>query len=61
MVGYNNQRNSETPIQKLDKPIFSFKITNDAESRNSKIPSEFNGNIGSEIAVQSKSPLNYVS
>ena len=40
----------KTPIQKLDKPIFSFKRANDAAYRNRKILAAFNGNVGAEIA-----------
>ena len=51
----------KTPIQKLDKPIFSFKRTNEAASRNIKIISTFNGNLGTVLAAQNDSPLNYGS
>ena len=49
------------PIHKLNKPIFSFKITNMAVTRNSKILAAFNGKLGSAIAAQKVSPLNYGS
>ena len=37
------------PIQKLDKPIFSFKRTNNAAARNSKLLAAFNRNLGETI------------
>ena len=51
----------KTPIQKLENPIFSFKRTNEAEVRNSKILAAFNGDLGATIASQNNSPLNYES
>ena len=36
----------KTPIQKLDKPIFLFNITNKAAARNIKILAAFNSNLG---------------
>ena len=42
----------KTPIQKLDKPIFSLKRTNEAASRNKNILAELNGNLGESIAEQ---------
>ena len=51
----------KTPIQKLENPIFSFKRTNEAEVRNSKILAAFNGDLGATIASQNNSPLNYGS
>ena len=47
-----------TPIQKLEKPIFSFKITNKEAVRNSKIRSAFNGESGVAIAATKGVPLN---
>ena len=55
------KKTPKTPIQKLDKPIFSFKRTNEAASRNIKIISTFNGNLGTVLAAQNDSPLNYGS
>ena len=40
------------PIKKLDTPNFSFKRTNKAADRNSKILSAFNGNLGAAIDEQ---------
>ena len=51
----------KTPIQKLEKPIFSFRRTNEAEFRNIKIPVSFNGDLGASLAAQNNSPLNYES
>ena len=52
---------TKSPIKKLDKPIFLFKIKNEAAARNSKILAAFNINIDAEIAAQKVSPLNYRS
>ena len=49
----------KTSIQKLNKTILSFEITNKAASRNSKKIAKFNGNLGAEIAAQNYSSLNY--
>ena len=51
----------KTPIQKLDKPIFSFRRTNEAAYMNSKILAAFNDNLGKAIAAQNDSPLYYGS
>ena len=51
----------KTPIQKLDKPIFSFKRTNKAAARNNKILEVFNNDLGTEISAPKVSPLNYGS
>ena len=50
----------KTPIQKMDKPIFSLKIKNDAASRNRKIILAFNGNLGAAIAAENNIPLKYI-
>ena len=52
MVGDKNQKIMKTPIQKLDKLIFSFKRTNKAAAMNSKIFAAFKGNLGAEILEQ---------
>ena len=49
------------PIQKLDKPIFSFKRTNEAAARNRKSLVTYNGNLGAAIKAQPGIPLNYGS
>ena len=49
------------PIQKFDKPIFWFKITNKAAARNIKLLATFNRNLGAAIKAKKGSPLNYVS
>ena len=46
MAGDNNQINKNTPIQKLEKIIFSFKRTHEAAVRNIKILAAFNGDLG---------------
>ena len=51
----------KTPIQKLDKPIFLFRRTNEAEVRNIKILASFNGDLGASLAAQNNIPLNYES
>ena len=51
----------KTPAQKLKKTVFSFKRTNKAESKNSKILVALNGNLNTAIAEQNDSPLNYGS
>ena len=49
------------PIQKSEKPIFSFKRTHEATVRNRKIIAEFKGDLGTEIASHKDSPVNYGS
>ena len=51
----------KTPIQKFEKPIFSFKRTHEAEVRNGKILAAFNGDLGAAIVAQKYSPVNYGS
>ena len=51
----------KTPIQKSEKPIFSFRITHEAVFRDSKILAEFKDDLGAEIAAQKDIPLNYGS
>ena len=47
------------PIQKFEKPIFSFKRTHEAAVRNIKILAAFNGDLGSANAAHKDSPVNY--
>ena len=49
----------KTPIHKFEKPIFSFRRTHEAAVRNSKILTEFKGNLGAAIAAHKDSPVNY--
>ena len=49
------------PIQKFEKPIFSFKKTHEAAVRNSKILAAFKGDLGAAIAAHKDSPVNYKS
>ena len=49
------------PIQKFEKPIFSFKRTHEAAVRNIKILSAFKGDLGAAIAAHKDSPVNYES
>ena len=49
------------PIQKFEKPIFSFKRTHEAAVRNSKILAAFKGDLGAAIAAHKDSPVNYGS
>ena len=49
------------PIQKFEKPIFSFKKTHEAAVRNSKILAAFKGDLGAAIAAHKDSPVNYGS
>ena len=49
------------PIQKFEKPIFSFKRTHEAAVRNSKIMAAFKGDLGAAIAAHKESPINYGS
>ena len=49
------------PIQKSEKPIFSFKRTHEAAVRNSKILAAFKGDLGTAIAAHKDSPVNYGS
>ena len=46
------------PIQKFDKPIFSFKRTHEAAVRNSKILAAFKGDLGTAIASHKDIPVN---
>ena len=45
------------PIQKFEKPIFSFKRTHEEAVRNSKIFAAFKGDLGVAIASHKYSPL----
>ena len=47
------------PIQKFEKPIFSFKITHEAAVRNSKIIAAFKGDLDAAIAAHKDSPSNH--
>ena len=49
------------PIQKFEKPIFSFKRTYEAAVRNSKILTAFKGDLGAAIAVHKHIPVNHGS
>ena len=49
----------KTPIQKFEKPIFSFRRTHAAEVRNSKIIAAFKGGLGAAISAHKDSPINY--
>ena len=49
------------PIQKFEKPIFSFKKTHEATVRNSKILAAFKSDLGAEIAAHKDSSGNYGS
>ena len=49
------------PIQKFEKPIFSFRITHESVFRNSKILAAFKGDLGVSIAEHKDSPVNYGS
>ena len=49
------------PIQKLEKPIFSFKRTHEAVVRNIKILVVFKGDLGAAIAAHKDRPFNYGS
>ena len=51
----------KTPIQKFEKPIFSFSITHEAAVRNSSILASLNGELGASILSQKYSPVNYGS
>ena len=48
-----------TPIQKFENPIFSFRRTHEAAVRNRKILAAFNGDLGAEIAAQKEIRVNY--
>ena len=61
MVGDKIKSILKKPIQKLENPMLSFKITNKAEARDSKTLPAFNGDLGTAIAAQKGSPLNYGS
>ena len=50
-----------TPIKKLENPIFSFRITHEVAVRNRKILAAFNGDLGTAIAAQKDTPVNYGS
>ena len=45
-------------IQKLEKPIFSFKKKHEAAVRNRKILAAFKGDLGAAIAAHKDSPVN---
>ena len=49
------------PIQKLEKPIFSFKRTHESAVRNSKILAALKGVSGAAIAAQNDIPVTYGS
>ena len=49
------------PIQKFEKPIFSFKRTHEAAVRNRKIMVAFKGDLGAVIAANKDSLVNYGS
>ena len=49
------------PIQKFEKPIFSFKRTHEASVRNIKILAAFKGDLGASILDHKDSPVNYGS
>ena len=49
------------PIQKFEKPIFSFKRTHEAAVRNIKILAAFKGDLGAAIDARRDSPFNYGS
>ena len=50
-----------TPNQKFENPIFLFRITYEAEIRNSKMLAAFKGDLCAAIVAQKDSPLNYGS
>ena len=47
------------PIQKFEKPIFSFKRTHEAAVRNRKTLASFKGDLGAAIAAHKDIPVNY--
>ena len=49
------------PIQKFEKPIFSFKRTHEAAVKNIKILAAFKGDLGAAIMAHKDSPVNYGS
>ena len=51
----------KTPIQKPEKPIFSFRRTHEAAVRYRKILAAFKGDLGAAIVSQKDSPINYGS
>ena len=51
----------KTPIQKSEKPIFSFRRTHEAAVRNRKILAAFKGDLGTSIADHKDSPVYYGS
>ena len=51
----------KTPIQKPEKPIFSFRRTHEAAVRNSKILAAFKDDLGTAIASHKESPVKYGS
>ena len=51
----------KTPIQKFEKPIFSFRITHEAAVRNSKILVAFKGDLIPAIAAHKDGSVNYGS
>ena len=48
----------KTPIQKFEKPIFSFRITHEAAVSNNKILAAFRGDLGATIAANKDSLVN---
>ena len=46
------------PIQKFEKPIYSFKRTHEAEVSNSKILAAFKGDLGAAITAHKDIPVN---
>ena len=49
----------KTPIQKFEKPIFSFRRTHEAAVSNRKILAAFKGDLGAAIATHEDSPVTY--
>ena len=49
----------KTPIKKLEKLIFLFRITHEPEFRNRKILASFNGDLYASIEAHKDSPVNY--
>ena len=49
------------PANKLGKPVFSFKLTQEAAQNNSQILATFKGNLGAAIEAQKGIPLDYGS
>ena len=51
----------KTPIQKFEKPIFSFRKTHEAAVRNRKILVAFKGGLGAALTAHKDSPVDYGS